>query len=86
MKFIVERAALLRSLAHVQGVVERRNAIAILSNVLLEAKDGQLAMTTTDMDLAMVETVDVELAQAGATTAPALTLYDIVRKLPEGPD
>lgn len=84
MKLIIERANLLKSLAHVQGVVERRNAIAILSNVLLEAKDGRLNLTTTDMDLAMVEEVEVEVSQPGAVTAPALTMYDIVRKLPEG--
>ncbi len=84
MKLIIERANLLKSLAHVQGVVERRNAIAILSNVLLDAKEGKLSLTTTDMDLAMVEDVAVEVIQPGAVTAPALTLYDIVRKLPEG--
>jgi len=84
MKLIIERAALLKSLAHVQGVVERRNAIAILSNVLLDCRDGTLSLTTTDMDLAMVETVTVDAMQPGATTAPALTLYDIVRKLPDG--
>ncbi|MDJ0948796.1 MAG: DNA polymerase III subunit beta [Alphaproteobacteria bacterium] len=84
MKLIIERANLLKSLAHVQGVVERRNAIAILSNVLLDAKDARLSLTTTDMDIAMVEEVDAEIVQPGAVTAPALTLYDIVRKLPEG--
>lgn len=85
MKLTIERASLLKALAHVQGVVERRNAIAILSNVLLDAReDGTLGLTTTDMDLAMYETVPVEVAQAGAVTAPAHTLYDIARKLPEG--
>jgi len=84
MKLILERAGLLKSLAHVQGVVERRNAIAILSNVLLDAGDGSLSLTTTDMDLAMVETVAADISQPGAVTVPALTLYEIVRKLPEG--
>ncbi|MGF1608021.1 MAG: DNA polymerase III subunit beta [Kiloniellales bacterium] len=84
MKLTIERAALLRSLAHVQSVVERRNTIPILSNVLLEAGNGQLSLTATDMDLNIVESVAAEVAEPGATTAPAHTLYDIVRKLPEG--
>jgi DNA polymerase-3 subunit beta len=84
MKLVIERATLLRSLAHVQSVVERRNTIPILANVLMEAGDGSLRLTATDMDLAIVESVAAEIAQGGATTAPAHTLYDIVRKLPEG--
>ncbi|RED46230.1 DNA polymerase III subunit beta [Aestuariispira insulae] len=84
MKLTIERAALLKSLNHVQSVVERRNTIPILSNVLLEAADGKLSLTATDMDIAVVEKVDAEIETAGATTAPAHTLYDIVRKLPDG--
>jgi len=84
MKLSIERASLLKALAHVQSVVERRNTIPILSNVLLEAKGGKLRLTATDMDLTIVEQVPAEVATAGATTAPAHTLYDIVRKLPDG--
>lgn len=84
MKLTIERTALLRSLGHVQSVVEKRNTIPILSNVLVEAKGGSLALTATDMDLAIVEAVAAEVAQPGAATVPAHTLYDIVRKLPEG--
>ena len=84
MKLTIERAVLLRALAHVQSVVERRNTIPILSNVRLEAHDGGLKLTATDMDLEVVETVLADLSVAGATTAPAHTLYDICRKLPEG--
>ena len=57
MKLTIERTALLNALAHVQSVVERRNTIPILSNVLLEAVDGTLSLTATDMDLAIVEKV-----------------------------
>lgn len=84
MKLTIERAAFLRSLNHVQSVVERRNTIPILSNVLIEAADGRLSLTTTDMDLAMVESVEADIAESGAITTPAHTLYDIVRKLPDG--
>jgi DNA polymerase III subunit beta len=84
MKLAIERAALLKSLAHVQSVVERRTTIPILSNVKLEAQDGGLALTATDMDLSVVERAAAEIGQPGATTAPAHTLYDVVRKLPEG--
>jgi DNA polymerase-3 subunit beta len=84
MKLTIERAALLKSLAHVQSVVERRTTIPILSNVKLEGKGGLLSLNATDMDLDIVERVPAEIAQPGATTAPAHTFYDIVRKLPEG--
>ncbi len=83
MKFTIDRAALLRSLNHVQSVVERRNTIPILSNVLLKAEDGTLTMSTTDMDLEIHESVAAEVATPGATTVPAHTLHDIVRKLPD---
>ncbi|MCB9990529.1 MAG: DNA polymerase III subunit beta [Rhodospirillales bacterium] len=84
MKFTIDRAALLRSLNHVQSVVERRNTIPILSNVLLKADDGTLTMSTTDMDLEIHESVAAEIDVAGSTTVPAHTLHDIVRKLPDG--
>lgn len=84
MKLTIERAALLKSLAHVQSVVERRNTIPILSNVRLEGRTGTLGLNATDMDLDIVETVAADVVRTGATTAPAHTLYEIVRKLPEG--
>ncbi len=84
MKLTIERAALLRALGHVQSVVERRNTIPILSNVMLDARDGNLSLTATDMEIAIVETVPAEISTVGAITAPAHTLYDIVRKLPDG--
>jgi len=84
MKLTIERAALLKALAHVQSVVERRNTIPILSNVLITAQKGRLSLAATDMDLAITESVEASAAKAGSTTAPAHTLYDIVRKLREG--
>ena len=84
MQFTIERASLLRSLGHVQSVVERRNTIPILNNVLMEAGDGVIKLTATDMELAISESVEAEVGGKGAITAPAHTLYDIVRKLPDG--
>ncbi len=84
MNITIERAALLRSLGHVQSVVERRNTIPILSNVLLRAQNGELSLAATDMDLEIIESVPAIVGTPGGTTAPAHTLYDIVRKLPDG--
>jgi DNA polymerase-3 subunit beta len=84
MKLTIERGALLKALGHIQSVVERRNTIPILANVLLETSKGKLAMTATDMDLAIVETAAADVGKGGSTTVQAHTLYDIVRKLPEG--
>jgi DNA polymerase-3 subunit beta len=85
MKATIERATLLKSLGHVQSVVERRNTIPILSNVLMEAReDGSLRLMATDLDLQVDETVQANVSQPGATTVSAHTFFDIVRKLPEG--
>ena len=85
MKATIERATLLKALSHVQSVVERRNTIPILSNVLLEAsEDGGLRLMATDLDIQINETVAAQVSQPGATTVSAHTLFDIARKLPEG--
>ena len=84
MQLTIERSALLTALGRVQSVVERRNTIPILSNVQLAAEAGALDLTATDLDLAVVAQVATDIGQSGATTTPAHTLYDIVRKLPEG--
>ena len=83
MKLSIDRAALLRALNHVQSVVERRNTIPILSNVLMKAEDGVLSMTATDMDLEINESVAANVETSGSITAPAHTLHDIVRKFPD---
>jgi len=85
MKATIERAVLLKSLGHVQSVVERRNTIPILSNVLIEAReDGSLRLMATDLDLQVDETIPANVSQPGAITVSAHTFFDIVRKLPEG--
>src|SRR5256885_5537616 len=84
MKINVERGALLKALNHVQSVVERRNTIPILSNVLIEAAKGELKLTATDLDIEIVEALPADVLRNGSATAPAHMLYDIVRKLPDG--
>jgi DNA polymerase III subunit beta len=85
MKATIERATLLKSLGHVQSVVERRNTIPILSNVLIEANtDGSIRLMATDLDLQINESVEAQVETAGSTTVSAHTLFDIARKLPEG--
>ena len=84
MRVILERSNLLKSLNHVHRVVERRNTIPILSNVLLNADGASLEMKATDLDLEITEATAAKVERAGATTVPAHLLYDIVRKLPDG--
>ena len=84
MKLSIERGALLKSLAHVQNVVERRTTIPILSNVKLQAGDGELGLTATDMDLSLAAREDAQVGEAGSTTVSAHLLFDIVRKLADG--
>src|SRR5437870_11023363 len=85
MKVTIERPVLLKSLGHVQSVVERRNTIPILSNVLIEAReDGSIRLMATDLDLQVDESVPATVSQPGAITVSAHTFFDIVRKLPEG--
>lgn len=84
MKVTLERNHLLKSLGHVHRVVERRNTYPILANVLLKAVDGKLDLRATDLDIEVTESVPAMVGQAGTTTVPAHTLYEIVRKLADG--
>jgi DNA polymerase-3 subunit beta len=86
MKATIERATLLRCLSHVQSVVERRNTIPILSNVLIEASaDNTVRIMATDLDLQVVESMAaVSVEGAGTITVSAHLLFDIARKLPDG--
>jgi len=84
MKVTVERTAILKSLGRVHRVVERRNTIPILANVLIRADKSKLSLKATDLDLEVIDSVDAEVSPAGSTTVPAHMFYEIVRKLPEG--
>lgn len=84
MQLTIERGNFLKTLGHVQSVVERRNTIPILSNVQIEADNEVVALTATDLDLSIVEKTTGDIKKGGAITVPAHTMFDIVRKLPEG--
>jgi DNA polymerase-3 subunit beta len=84
MKFSIERSALLKSVAQAQSVVERRNTIPILGNVLVEAEGGAVSFRATDLDIEVVDWAAAQVDRPGATTVQAVMLHDIVRKLPEG--
>ena len=84
MRLTIERSNLIRALARTTRVVERRNTIPILSNVLLRAEGGALNMKATDLDLEVTEEAPANVDADGATTVPAHLLHDIVRKLPDG--
>lgn len=84
MKFSIERAALLKAVSQAQSVVERRNTIPILANVLIEAEGSGVSFRATDLDIEVVDKTIAQVERAGATTVSAVMLHEIVRKLPDG--
>ena len=84
MKISVERGTLLKAVAQAQSVVERRNTIPILANVLIEAQDAEVSFRATDLDIEVVDRAAAMVERAGSTTVSATTLHEIVRKLPDG--
>ncbi|MFZ5749572.1 MAG: DNA polymerase III subunit beta [Pseudomonadota bacterium] len=84
MKISIERAALLKAVAQAQSVVERRNTIPILANVLIEAEGNAATLRATDLDIEVLDRCPAMVERAGATTVSAVTLHEIVRKLPDG--
>lgn len=84
MRFSLQREAFLKPLAQVVNVVERRQTLPVLANLLTQVSDGQLSLTGTDLEVEMVARSAVDDAQDGETTIPARKLFDIVRALPDG--
>ena len=83
MKFIVEKHVLFKSLSHVQSIVEKKNTLPILSNILIEAQKNNLVLCSTDMDISITEKLNCNVVEEGSITVSAQTLYDIIRKLPD---
>ncbi|WP_455479503.1 DNA polymerase III subunit beta [Bartonella sp. B23] len=84
MRITVDRSQFLKSLGRVHRVVERRNTVPILSNVLIDAENGIVQLKATDLDLEVTESFIARVEQTGAITVPAHLLYDIIRKFPDG--
>ena len=84
MKISVEKNSIFKSLTHVQNIVEKKNTIPVLSNILIEAKNNSIILSATDMDISITETFNCNVIEEGSVTVSAHTLYDIVRKLPDG--
>jgi len=84
MKLSIERGVLLKAVAQAQSVVERRNTIPILANVLIEAEGDEVSFRATDLDIEVLDRAPAKVDRAGATTVAAVTLHEIVRKLPDG--
>lgn len=84
MRFSLQREALLKPLAQVVNVVERRQTLPVLANLLLQVDDGRISLTGTDLEVEMVARADAQDTEAGETTIPARKFFDIVRALPDG--
>ncbi|MEO0624131.1 MAG: DNA polymerase III subunit beta [Pseudomonadota bacterium] len=88
MKLRIDRAVLLKAMSRAQGVVERKNTIPILANVLIEARQGEaggeISLRATDLDIEVVEVLGASIEQPGSVTVAAHMLHEIVRKLPDG--
>ena len=81
MKFKISRSTFFKSLSHLQGIVDKKNSLPILSNILIEDKNNQLILSSTDMDISIIEKINCTVSEDGATTINAQVLYDIVRKI-----
>jgi DNA polymerase-3 subunit beta len=84
MKFEISKSVILKALSNVNGAVEKRNTIPVLLNVKIEATNGRVNLTATDMDIVIISSSLANVNEDGSTTVPAQLFYDIVRKIPDG--
>ena len=83
MKFIVEKNNIFKTLSHLQSIVSKKNTLPILSNILIEAENNSLTLSSTDMDISIKETIPCNLIEQGSTTLNAQIMFDIIKKLPD---
>ena len=81
MKFKIPRSNFFKTLSHLQGIVDKKNSLPILSKILIEAKNNELPLSSTDMDISIIEKINCNVMEDGATTINSQILYDIVRKI-----
>lgn len=84
MQFSIDREVILRALSRVQGIVEKRNTIPILSNVLIEALDEKIQLTATDLEVGMQSSYPAKVSGKGKITVAAKKLFEIIKELPDG--
>jgi len=83
MKFIVTQPIIFKTLSHLQSIVNKKNILPILSNILIEAEQNSLTLSSTDMDISIKETINCNIIEEGSTTLNAQIMFDIIKKLPE---
>lgn len=83
MKFIVKKTQIFKTLSHLQSIVSRKNVLPILSNILIEADNNVLTLSSTDMDISIKESIDCIVKENGSTTLNAQIMFDIIKKLPD---
>ena len=86
MKFKISRSVFFKTLSHLQGIVDKKNSLPILANIMIEAKDNELILSSTDMDISIIEKISCNVTEDGATTINSQILYDIVRKIDDNSD
>src|SRR5213075_388376 len=84
MELVARKADLVRELQFFQQIVERKNTIPILANVLLEASGNEVTLLATDLEVALRSKCEAAVSKPGSVTLPAKKLYEVVRALPEG--
>ncbi len=83
MKFQISKNKIFKCVNHLQGIVDKKNTLPILSNILIEARDNSLVLSSTDMDISIIEKLDCNILEEGSTTINSQIFYDIIRKLEE---
>ena len=83
MKFIVTKPIIYKTLSHLQSIVNKKNTLPILSNILIEAEQNSLTLSSTDMDISIKETINCNVIESGSTTLNAQIMFDIIKKLPD---
>ena len=83
MKFIIPKPIIYKTLSHLQSIVNKKNTLPILANILIEAQQNSLTLSSTDMDISITETISCNVIEEGSTTLNAQLIFDIIKKLPE---
>ena len=83
MKFVVSKPVIFKTLSHLQSIVNKKNTLPILANILIEVEENCLILSSTDMDISIKETISCNVIESGSTTLNAQIMFDIIKKLPE---